>query len=65
MEQAAHFSLFGLTGFILVCLVCIPLGIIKALKHGSKFDTFSSFIVFLGYSTTYALAAFIINVCYY
>ena len=34
-----HISSFlGITGFILSYLVCIPLGIMKALKHGSKFD---------------------------
>ena len=41
---------FGLTGFILSYLVCIPLGIYKALKHGSAFDFISSAIVFVGYS---------------
>lgn len=40
----------GLTGFFLSYIVCIPLGVWKAVKHGSKFDFFSSFIVFLGYS---------------
>ncbi|MEE2822252.1 MAG: ABC transporter permease subunit [Acidobacteriota bacterium] len=44
-------SLFlGLTGFILSYLVCIPLGVFKAIHHGSEFDFASSFIVFLGYS---------------
>lgn len=41
---------FGLTGFLLSYLVCIPLGILKALKHGSKFDLLSSATVFVGYS---------------
>ena len=55
-------AFFGLTSFILVYLVCIPLGIIKALKHGAKFDTFSSFVVFLGYSIPpYALAAILLS----
>jgi microcin C transport system permease protein len=40
----------GLTGFLLSYMVCIPLGIWKAVKHGTKFDFISSFIVFLGYS---------------
>ena len=40
----------GLTGFLLSYLVCIPLGVFKAIKHGSKFDFVSSFSVFLGYS---------------
>ncbi|MCX6165136.1 MAG: ABC transporter permease subunit [Ignavibacteriae bacterium] len=32
-------------------LICVPLGVVKAVKNGSKFDFFSSFLVFLGYST--------------
>src|SRR2546422_5395004 len=40
----------GLTGFVLSYLVCIPLGVWKAIKHGSKFDFLSSLIVFLGYA---------------
>lgn len=40
----------GLTGFLLSYLICIPLGVLKAVKHGSRFDFISSAIVFLGYS---------------
>ena len=40
----------GLTGFVMSYLVCVPLGVWKAVKHGSKFDFVSSFVVFLGYS---------------
>jgi microcin C transport system permease protein len=40
----------GLTGFLLSYLVCIPLGVIKAVKHGSRFDFVSSVIVFMGYA---------------
>ena len=40
----------GLTGFILSYVVCIPLGVIKAVRHGSRFDFFSSVVVFLGYA---------------
>jgi microcin C transport system permease protein len=40
----------GLTAFVLSYLVCVPLGVFKAIRHGSRFDFFSSFIVFLGYS---------------
>ena len=42
--------LLGLTGFLISYLVCIPLGIKKALNHGSKFDLISSAIVFMAYS---------------
>ncbi len=41
---------FGLIGFFLAYLVCIPLGIAKAIKHGSAFDFVSSAAVFIGYS---------------
>lgn len=41
---------FGLLGFTLAYLVCIPLGVIKAIRHGSAFDVVSSAIVFIGYS---------------
>jgi microcin C transport system permease protein len=44
-------SLFlGLTGFLLGYFICVPLGVIKAVRHGSTFDFISSAIVFLGYS---------------
>ncbi len=42
--------IFGLTGFFLSYLVCIPLGIAKALRHDSTFDFLSSVIVFVGYA---------------
>lgn len=41
---------FGLIGLILTYSVCIPLGIIKAIKNGSAFDVSSSLVVFIGYS---------------
>lgn len=41
---------FGLIGFILTYLICIPLGVIKAVKNGGKFDLLSSVLVFMGYS---------------
>ena len=42
---------FGMIGFILTYLVCVPLGVFKAVKNGSKFDFISSVVVFIGYST--------------
>ena len=41
---------FGLIGFSLAYAVCIPLGVAKALRHGSRFDFISSAIVFIAYS---------------
>ena len=40
----------GLTGFLLSYLVCVPLGVFKAIKHGSTFDFMSSVAVFMGYA---------------
>ncbi len=52
---------FGLIGFTLTYLVCIPLGILKAVKNGSKFDFLSSVFVFLGYSIPgWAFGAFLL-----
>lgn len=42
--------IFGLTGFFLTYLVCIPLGIAKAIKNGTLFDLASSAVVFIGYA---------------
>lgn len=41
---------FGLTGFLLSYLICVPLGITKALRHGGKFDLLSSMVIFVGYA---------------
>ena len=48
---------FGLTAFMLTYLICIPLGIMKALKHRQAFDAFSSLVVFVAYAIpSFALA---------
>ena len=41
---------FGLISFILSYLVCIPLGVYKAIKDGSKFDRISSILLSAAYS---------------
>jgi len=48
---------FGITGFLLSYLVCIPLGIAKTLRYGTPFDMVSSVVVLVGY----ALPAFVIG----
>jgi len=45
---------FGITGMLAAYLICIPLGIAKALKNGSNFDVASSVVVFV----LYAIPAF-------
>ena len=41
---------FGITSFLLSYLICIPLGIAKALRHRMTFDAVSSIVVFAGYA---------------
>ncbi len=49
-ERFAISLVFGISGFVLTYLICIPLGIAKALRHGSVFDAVSSVVVFVGYA---------------
>ncbi len=41
---------FGLVSFLLTYLVCIPLGVKKALSAGKAFDRISGFILYFAYS---------------
>lgn len=41
---------FGIISFILTYLVCIPLGVLKAIRNGTKFDTISSILLSAAYS---------------
>ncbi|MFP6637292.1 MAG: ABC transporter permease subunit, partial [Nitrospinaceae bacterium] len=51
----------GITSFFLTYTICIILGIGKAVKHGTRFDTVTSLIVLIGYSVPgFVLAIFII-----
>ena len=48
---------FGLVSFALTYLVCVPLGIAKALRHRQAFDAVSSLVVFAAYAVpSFALA---------
>lgn len=48
---------FGIASFVLTYLVCIPLGIAKAMRHRQTFDAASSIVVFVAYAVpTFALA---------
>ena len=41
---------YGVTTLILTYGVCIPLGIVKAIRHKTAFDNLSSAVVFFGYA---------------
>lgn len=42
---------FGIPAFLGTYLLCIPLGITKAVRDGSRFDSVSSMVLFVAYST--------------
>ncbi len=41
---------FGITSLFFTYLICIPLGVKKALTHRKSFDHISSILIFIGYS---------------
>lgn len=41
---------FGLVSLFFMYLICIPLGVLKAVKDGTHFDAISSFVLFVMYS---------------
>ncbi|MDR2581363.1 MAG: ABC transporter permease subunit [Fibromonadaceae bacterium] len=52
---------FGVTSFFISYLICIPLGLAKAVKNGSKFDSVTSAFMFSGYVVPgYALGILLI-----
>ncbi len=51
----------GVTSFFITYIICIILGVAKAVKHEKNFDTVTSFIVLVGYSVPgFVLAIFLI-----
>lgn len=48
----------GLWTFVLTYLICIPLGIAKAVRDGSRFDAITSLLVLIGY----AIPGFVLGV---
>ena len=42
--------LYGLITFFLTYLICIPLGVIKAIKHKTSLDNITSIFIFIGYA---------------
>ena len=47
-----------ITSFLLSYLVSLPLGILKALRHNSRFDSLSSMLIYTGY----ALPAYVVGI---
>lgn len=55
--------IFGITGFLLTYAVCIPLGMAKALRHGTPMDMVSSLVVFVGYSIPAFAFGMVLKMC--
>lgn len=52
---------YGLVTLILTYTVCIPLGIVKAIKHRTAVDNISSVLIFIGYAIPgYALGSLLL-----
>lgn len=62
VAQRIPISLFyGIISMILIYSVCLPLGVVKAIKHRTWLDTGSSIAVFAGYAIpSYVLGAFLL-----
>lgn len=62
MKQRIPISVFfGLSSTLLVYGVCIPLGIVKAIRHRTMLDTASSVVIFAGYAIPgFVLGAFLL-----
>lgn len=57
---------YGITTFIIIYGVCIPLGVTKAVRHNSAFDNVSSILVFVGYAIPgYVLGILLLNILAY
>lgn len=57
-ERLPVTAFFGVATFLLSYLVSLPLGIAKALRHNSRFDSASSMFIY----TAYALPAYVVGI---
>lgn len=61
LERVPVAVYFGLLTAVITYAVCLPLGVLKALKHRTFIDTASSVLIFLGYSIPgFALGAILL-----
>lgn len=60
-ERLPVSTYFGLMTFLLSYSICIPLGVLKALRHQRPIDTWSSVFIFAGYAIpSFALGALLV-----
>ena len=55
---------YGISSMLLTYLVCLPLGIVKSIIHGSWFDNLSSSFVFIGYALPSYVVAILLLVSF-
>ena len=61
LERMPVSIFYGVVSLILTYSICLPLGIVKAIRHRSFLDNFSSLLVFAGYAVPgYALGALLV-----
>jgi len=61
LERVPVSAYYGIITFILTYAVCVPLGILKAIKHRTHLDGITSVVVFTGYAIPgYVLAALLL-----
>ena len=60
-ERLPVSSYFGILTFVITYLVCIPLGVFKAVKHNTMSDDLTSILIFIGYAVPgYALGSLLL-----
>ena len=60
-ERLPVSTYFGLLTFLITYIVCIPLGIFKAVRHNTLSDDISSILIFVGYAVPgYALGSLLL-----
>lgn len=63
-ERLPVSTYFGVMTMLLSYGICIPLGMLKALKHRTPIDTWSSVLIFAGYAIpSFTLAALLVVFC--
>ncbi|MPV85899.1 ABC transporter permease subunit [Ostreibacterium oceani] len=63
IKERLPISLFyGIATLVIVYSVCIPLGIVKAIRHNTSFDYVSSILVFIGFAIPgYVIGILLLN----
>lgn len=63
-ERLPVSNYYGIMTFLITYLVCIPLGIARAFKHGSAFDITSSILTYIGYAIPSYVVAIVLLVTF-